>query len=46
MTSTPEMYLALQKVYHDKSQVDLAECVEFLKSKIMPENVTMEQAIE
>lgn len=33
MTSSSEVYLALQRVYHDKAKKDLAECIEILKSK-------------
>lgn len=46
MTSTPEMYLAMQRVYHEKAKADLAECVEILKTKPMPDGVTLEAAID
>ena len=46
MTSSSEMFLDLQRVYHEKSKADLAACVEFLKVKEMPQHVTLEAAIE
>lgn len=46
MTSSSEMFLDLQRVYHEKSKADLAVCVEFLKKKEMPQHVTLEAAIE